>query len=343
MAGYKKYMLGLAGWWSLLPTRFLQQLSGVRVIFPFFHAVSDDPLPHIQPLYPVKSIAAFTRDLDFLLRHYEPLDVETFFTLVKNREQPSRPSFLLSFDDGLRQFYDVVAPVLRQKGVPAICFLNSGFVDNQGLFFRYKAALLVQWLTKEPSFRKKAREFFQLSSTDADSDEMKHIELQLLSITYQNRHKLDELAEQTGYRFSDFLATYRPYMSAAQIRELIRQGFYFGAHSIDHPEYRHLPLAGQLRQTKESLDEVCRRFSLSYRAFSFPFTDYGVSKRFFEMLQEQKIADVTFGCAGLRTPGNGTHFQRIPFEVDKLSGRQVLHTELLYHILKKGFFIRSGK
>jgi hypothetical protein len=34
-------------------------------------------------------------------------------------------------------------PILRRKGVPATVFVNSDFVDNQDLFFRFKAALII--------------------------------------------------------------------------------------------------------------------------------------------------------------------------------------------------------
>ena len=132
-----------------LPTASLLRLTGQRLIAPFYHLVSDEKVPHIEHLYPVKTAREFAADLDFLLENFRPLDFFEFKKLALAGEQPARPSFFLSFDDGLREFHDVVAPILLQKGVSAMCFLNSDFIDNRGLFFRYKASLLAGHFQKE--------------------------------------------------------------------------------------------------------------------------------------------------------------------------------------------------
>lgn len=310
---------------GIIPTTLLQKVSGQQLILPFYHAISDEPMPHIRHLYPVKGVKAFIQDLDFLLKYYTPIDYDEFRALAKSGEQPKKPAFLLSFDDGLREFYDVIAPLLLEKGVPAICFLNSGFIDNKDLFYRYKASLLIGELVREPALSERIKEVFDGSKTNAEH---------LLAMTYQNRELLDAVAGLIGYRFSDFLASRSPYLTSEQIRRLKEQGFHFGAHSIDHPQYQYIGLLEQLRQTEESINTICNIYSIDYKIFSFPFTDYKVSAEFFRRLQAEDIADHTFGCAGLKKDTAPHHFQRIPFEMANLSGRQILNSELMYYLLK---------
>ena len=131
---------------GLFPLSFLLRLTGQKVILPLYHVVSDEPLAHIRHLYPVKSVAAFRADLDYLLKYLEPIDLLVLQDHVSGKKRLEKPGFLLTFDDGLREFHDVVAPILQEKGIPAVCFLNNGFLDNDGLFFRYKASLLVEAL-----------------------------------------------------------------------------------------------------------------------------------------------------------------------------------------------------
>jgi len=62
---------------------------------------------------------------------------------LKNGQPLTRQSFFLSFDDGLREPLDIIAPILKQKGVPATFFVNTATLDNLEMLYRHKASLLV--------------------------------------------------------------------------------------------------------------------------------------------------------------------------------------------------------
>lgn len=275
-------------------------------------------MPHIRHLYRVRNVREFERDLDFLLKHFRPVDFHELSNLPESGgKQQGKTPMLLSFDDGLREFHDPIAPVLLRKGVPAICFLNSAFLDNADLFFRYKASLLAEAL--------------QGNTNDG-------LRRKIFGISYAERAELDELAADIGLDFNAFLTAYQPYLSTAKVEELLKQGFHFGAHSVDHPEYRFLSLKEQLRQTAGSVESISNKFGLGYRLFAFPFTDYGVSRSFFDVvLREKKIADFTFGTAGLKKDIYPNHFQRIPLEVEAFSAEETLRREFFYYWLKKPF------
>ncbi|MBL7828211.1 MAG: polysaccharide deacetylase family protein [Saprospiraceae bacterium] len=305
----------------------LMRSVGRRLIAPFYHAVSDQPLPHIRHLYAHKSIRAFEADLDFLLKHYEPID---FHQLGALQPKKNKPRMLLSFDDGLTEFWDPIAPMLLRKGVPAICFLNSAFIDNRALFFRYKASLIIDAFENQHLERTARVYLLGKGYTHISS-----LKTWLLSLRYHEQSLLDELAAVLGIDFSQFLARQQPYLTTIQIESLIQKGFHFGAHSIDHPEYRWLSLEEQLRQTVGSIEYISNRFGLGYRLFSFPFTDYGVEKKFFDfMLNDKKAAEYTFGCAGLKTDVHPNHIQRIPMENGSETAEQTLKRTFLYFWLK---------
>jgi peptidoglycan/xylan/chitin deacetylase (PgdA/CDA1 family) len=333
MAGYReRFVRAWGALASALPTSWLIRLSGQRLILPLYHLVADEAPPHLRHLYPIKNTTDFVRDLDFLLKHYAPLDFPNLLDLARRGQPPPQNAFLLTFDDGLREFHDVIAPILRQKGVPAICFLNSDFIGNQGLFFRYKGSLLLDAFAQQPALAQRQDIQVWLARHAGAAQGWWQ---GLLSIPYAHRAALDELAGLIGLDFGQYLREQRPYLDGAQINSLLAQGFSFGAHSRDHPEYRFLSFDEQIRQTRESVEAVCGRFALPYRAFAFPFTDYGVSRPFFaKVLEEERIAELTFGCAGLKREAFSRHLQRIPFEIAGLSARQVVHAEYLYYLLK---------
>jgi peptidoglycan/xylan/chitin deacetylase (PgdA/CDA1 family) len=326
MAGFKSFFIPkLSKVADLIPTPMLQKMSGQKLIAPFYHAISDEELPHIEHLYKVKDTKAFEADLDFLLKYYSPIDYKEFREVVLLKKHLQKPSFLLSFDDGLKEFHDVIAPILLKKGIPAICFLNSGFVDNKDLFYRYKASLIFDKLKNEPKL---------IQRIPYDLNDGQNIKEYLLSVTYQNKDLLNNIANLIGIDFSDFLNARKPYLSSQDISTLINQGFCFGAHSIDHPVFEYISEAEQMDQISKSTRFVHEKFGLPFSTFSFPFTDFNVRKSFFEEVKRRNIAEITFGCAGPKNDVITTNFQRIPFEVENKTAKQILNAELYYYLLK---------
>ncbi|SFB73706.1 Polysaccharide deacetylase [Flexibacter flexilis DSM 6793] len=319
---------------TAIPIRLLASVTGQKAIFPFYHLISDDNVAHIKHLYPVRSTKAFEKDLDFFLKNYNPVELDVFFKLAKSGKFPKKNIFLLTFDDGLSQFYDVIAPILQRKGVPAICFLNSAFIDNKDLFFRYKASLLIDKIINKPlslTQEKEIRKIF-VDNSILIRDNTQAI----LSIDYAKRSLLDDCANILALDFSDYLNTQKPYLSSNQIQELRNKGFEFGAHSIDHPLYSQLDQAEQIRQTKISVNDISESFNIQQRLFSFPFSDVGVKKDFFDTIFDtsHSIADITFGCSGLKKDICNLNIQRIPIEIEQFSAKQIVYGEYWYYILK---------
>jgi peptidoglycan/xylan/chitin deacetylase (PgdA/CDA1 family) len=322
---------------KVMPLNGLIRITGKKIVFPFYHLVSDEDVPHVKHIYPVRTTKEFTKDLDFFLRHYKPLGIQDLLDIVSQNKQLPGNGFLLSFDDGLREFNDVAAPILLRKGIRAVCFLNSGFIDNADLFYRYKAGLLIEKLQKgtfSEEEQKNIQTWFVRNQLPFTRDYHG-----LLKIRYEKRHLLDELASTLDYHFDDFLKQSRPYLETDQISSLVQQGFTFGAHSIDHPEYRFLEEKEQIRQTAQSIGSVTGRFGIREKLFSFPFTDHEVNMSFFDTVfdPEQRLADLTFGGAGLKNDSVRKNIQRIPFEGTSLDAKQILGTEYLYYMIKSIF------
>jgi peptidoglycan/xylan/chitin deacetylase (PgdA/CDA1 family) len=314
---------------KVISTRLLIASTHQKLVLPFYHAVSDQKLPHIDHLYRVKTTKEFIDDLEFLLRYFTPVDVFQIRNITSESKKSCKPAFLLSFDDGLREFHDVIAPILIKKGIPAVCFLNSAFVDNRDLFFRYKASLLISYLNENPRLYSDP----SINSWMARNS-VSNVEQWILSVEYDNKAKLDELAAVIGYNYHEYLNAVQPYLTTVQINKLIKDGFHFGSHSIDHPVYRFISFAEQLKQTSESLQYIRNTFNLNYSLFAFPFTDYQVSDRFFQTIFSNNIVDLSFGGAGLKKERYPGHFQRIAFERGKLKAKDIYKVESIYSALQ---------
>jgi len=325
-------LLSIAGGW--IPQSILTNMTKQHFLFPFYHTVSNHPLPHVDQVYGVRSLARFNRDLDFLTKHFQAVGLDELRAFRNGERKPSKPCMFLTFDDGLSGIYDIVAPELLKRGIPAAFFINTDFIDNQELFFRYKASLILDRL-EHNNYPKAVLENFQRRFHLVRAGRINVREL-ILGVTYRRRAELDEMAKLVDLDFTAFLKVKKPYLTSTQIRELAHAGFYIGAHSKDHPLFTDLARDEQISQYQDSLALVQREFGLTYGLFSFPFTDNGVSASFFEALSAEGMPDLdaTFRTAGLKEDTVDFNFQRVPMEIKKTPASRILKGEYTYYLLK---------
>ncbi len=320
----------LAG--SVMPIKMLVKISGRKLLVPLYHAVSNEKPVHTRHIYKTKDIKQFISDLEYLTKYYKPVDLAQLILMHNYGQKITTPCFHLTFDDGLSEFYHTVAPVLLSKGIPATCFLNPAFINNTTIFYRHKAGLIIDSLRQrkdDPKFWKAYHKWIEEKGL-----RNRHYQKIIADIGFDSRVLLDELLNMAGVSVDDYLRDHSPYLSENQVSELINKGFTFGGHSIDHPDFRYIPEEEQVFQARESVRQIREKFGLNYGVFSFPFTDHGISARFFEKVHDQAGIDLVFGCSGLKKDPQGHTVQRIPMEEYNPNGKQRIKSEYLYYIIK---------
>jgi peptidoglycan/xylan/chitin deacetylase (PgdA/CDA1 family) len=302
---------------------FFRSRSGVNPLVVYYHLVSDNEVPHVSNLYMFRSVSQFKRDMDVLLRFFHAVSLQDFLLSLNGQQKLPKNSFLLTFDDGLAECYEIIAPILKQKGIPATFLLCSAFVDNKQLSYDSKKSLLVG-LIKGGKLSSPDEAKVHAVLQEADIRELDLV-VALLSVACRKRFVLDQIAEALNYDFSTYLKTAQPYLTSDQGIELLKMGHSLGAHSVDHPRYQDLPLAEQIYQTRESVRFVKEQFSLDYGAFAFPHSDANVSKRFFcEVFEKTVGVDVCFGNHGLLVDSVPRNVQRTAMEKTWMPAEAIL-------------------
>lgn len=298
--------------------------SGQSCVFPFYHTVSAEPLPHIDHLYRVLKPAAFEKGLEQLLHYFEPLGMADF--LAGKGSGKGKRSMVLSFDDGLKGCYDFIAPLLKRKGIPATFFLNNRFIDNKGLFYRYKASLLVHRVRDDCRAREQVADFLKISG--------EQVETSLLMIGWEQRALLDVLAGKAELDYPGYLRSKPVYLSSAEIGEMLEWGFEIGAHSNEHREFAGMEAGQMEEQIRSSIADLQQRFAIQTAYFSFPFTSDGVPGKVIDTLLNGDSATALLGTAGLKKTGRRAYIQRIPMDRYKTGALETMQSEYFYYLLK---------
>jgi peptidoglycan/xylan/chitin deacetylase (PgdA/CDA1 family) len=311
----------------MIPFPFVRTFLRTKPTILLYHIVTDRDVPHVKHLYPVRDVASFVEDLDFLERRFSIVPMNALKRhLYEGESLPPYP-LIITFDDGYREIHDVLFPLLRERSIPATFFLTTNFIDNKELFYRCKVSLIVDNILGDSSSGEAVGHVRSVLAEEGlfSGDVVRS----LYGITYAHRGILERIAERIGLDFQEYLRRARPYATTPQVEEMLADGFSIGAHSLDHPPYDAIEETEQIRQTRESLEFLVDRFGVRDRYFAFPFHDRGIEERYFE--ETAGSVDLSFGTYGFRKTGRTAHFHRVPMEYPAGSTGRILR----YYFIRK--------
>lgn len=314
---------------------WLCPLSGVSLVVPFYHMVSDVHVPHVSNLYRFRTIAEFKSDVEFFTSHFEPVTLNDIVDALNGTRTLSRCSFHLTFDDGFREMYETVAPILQRAGVPATFFLNTAFLDGGGLAHYNALSVLLDRVQSQNS-RGSARLESILPAPKGGCSTLRE---RMLSIGYAQKPLVRSLAEALDFDLDLYVREAGPLLTSEQVAALLKMGFSIGTHSHDHSLYADLSLSDQLAQTRMSMELLQTRFGVSWKAFAFPHNDSGVTDEFFNTVFSESLLDVSFGTSGLVRHRHPRNIQRVSMEKTSAPASHILarqFTRATYFRLRLG-------
>ena len=204
-----------------------------QTIFTYYHTVNNEKLNYLDNLFSFKNEKHFKNDIELLLNNYQPLNPDFFLKDFKYNQIPKN-HFLLTFDDGLSQIFDVVAPILYEKKISAIFFVNPHYIDNKNFFVRHVISVLIDIILNNKYDKEIIQEINYLLSLKKSSSKSLLIN-DLKKINFDSENILLRITELLKVDINTELKKKKPFISKNQIKEMIDMGFYFGGHTMTHP------------------------------------------------------------------------------------------------------------
>lgn len=297
-------------------------------IFPYYHLVRDNQIPHIENLYEFKNSKQFLNDINVLTANYKPISPND---LLENKKLEN--NFLISFDDGLEEIYSVIYPILKKNNLTAIFFINPNFVDNNEGLYKHYISIIISHLKKNNFEKSVVDQISQILSIEYTTIE--EFKQKFINIKFSEREKVNEILELLTIEIKTFLKEHKPYVTKEQIQEMINDGFYFGGHTMTHPPLNQLTHEEQKKEIINSIDWLKENFKIDYSFFAFPFSDKSISKKLLNELFEYDNTIRIFGNSGLKKDIDKRIIQRFSLENPTKQVEKQIVTENLYKFFNK--------
>jgi len=181
----------------------------------------------------------FEQQLDYTLKHYEPVSLSQVLDAAAGRTLPSR-AVLFTFDDGHRSWVDQVAPALRSRGIPGVAFVVAGAVGSSVPYW---------WEAIGASREDAAAMIRQLKSVPDD------VRLRMLA---------ERRRSAVGSPTTD------EHLVPDDLKILEEAGLEIGNHTVSHPiltQCSNRKVAHEVREAKEMLEDIIGH---PVRSFAYP-------------------------------------------------------------------------
>lgn len=290
----------------LIPMGLYPRLIRRDVTDFFWHAVSDDPMPHVRHLYPVVPVADFEAALLYLKENYTFINYEQLHEYIFGGAPLPPRAVHLSFDDGYAECFSNVRPLLLKHEIPCTFFLTTGLIDNPTLFYRNKQSLCVERLV-EPGFNLQSSILRDLPSTPPSSTLPEFIAW-IKNLRLPDEALIDETCERLEVDWRAFLVERQPYLTTTQIRQMHAEGFTMGAHTITHRKLIDLPIEEAETEIAESCRIVGEITGQQIIPFSFPHSAWGLDRRHLARIRDRHPEiGLLFDTKGLRRDADFIH------------------------------------
>src|SRR6476661_11087760 len=132
----------------------------------YYHVISSQ---NKEYLFDQKKISpqVFKEQLSFFKKHFDIISLNEALQMVERRES-FYGKLVLTFDDGFVENYSVVAPILKERKIPATFFLIGNSIDNKDLMWRNKLLVIARKAGKRlPKIIEQATTTFELPSMNS--------------------------------------------------------------------------------------------------------------------------------------------------------------------------------
>ncbi len=247
---------GIAAFTQAGIDRFALRLHARDALVLSYHAIVNEEKD--EPFRYYHTIAEFEAHLDWLGTHCTPVGLGDFARWKRGEISFSKPPVLVTFDDGYRNNSTLAAPLLKRKGVPALFFITSGYVESTRVLWPDEVfSRIVAW----PGQRVQAPGGHVHHLPEAQESR------QALALTLVEACK--NCTDSTRREFVDYLARETPHLNPVRdpisqdfmtwddVRALSAAGFDLGAHTVSHPILSNLEadaLWGELIESRNTIE-----------------------------------------------------------------------------------------
>jgi len=229
----------------------------------------------------------FIGQLEYILANYTVVRLENYIDCLRGSKDIPPNSCVLTFDDGFKDHYINVFPLLKERKITASFFpLTKPLTEHTVMPVHKSHFLLAKVGTKvfagefnqilESKYPELVKDYFVDGNKKKDSryrwDDALTTNLKCCIAALSTQPKVDILNQIFARYFGDEVKFCEElYMNWAEMREMAKDGMSFGSHSHSHASLVTLPAKERIREVRYSKDLLEENIGTQIKSIAYPY------------------------------------------------------------------------
>lgn len=230
----------------------------------------------------------FIGQLKFILRNYAVISLEDYVDFLHGNRTIPANSCILTFDDGLKDHYRSVFPILKERKLSASFFPITKPLISQTVSPVHKAHFLLAKLGSAAFVNEfnymLTRDFPDMLKWFVEGEVKKEpkyrwdnaltANLKWTIATMPSKPKAQILNQLFTKHFNEKEFSRELYMNWDEMREMAEESMSFGSHSHTHPALAELTREEQISEAQHSKEILERELKIKVQFFSYPYGSF---------------------------------------------------------------------
>ena len=216
------------------------------------------------------SVGSFKRQMQYLSERYNVISLEKFCEYHKKKISPPKNSVIITLDDGYRDNYKHVYPILKKHKLPATIFIATDAIEENVLLWWDKVAYIIN-KSKINYFEIKELGKYSLRNKYEKLKALRIISLKLKNMEeIKKNYLIEELICILKVKIPDIKKNKRLFLRWNEIKEMSTDGILFGSHTASHTILTNISIAETHKEIRNSKYILEKNISKKIKYFSYP-------------------------------------------------------------------------
>ena len=246
-------------------------MNGNKPLVLLYHQICDQESKLLKNFNISISPKLFNEHMKILKEYFKPITFSEWNYSVKNNID-IKDRIIVTFDDGYRDAINYGTEILSNLDLDALWFINSGFVNNNKVFWLSKLMHLLNTNVLEDFIEKFLHNYpFLLSPIDLKK--LNIFEIDLWAKDNYNETLLKEIdiyLNTIKWNEEYEAAKHNLYANKSSLNK-ISEYFTLGNHTLSHPNFRNLSIEKKVEELEDSRLVLEKITNKNLSCFAFPF------------------------------------------------------------------------
>jgi len=207
--------------------------------------------------------------MDYVRRHYSVITCEHLLSWLRGEKDLPRHPLVITFDDGYSDNLAFAYPILKERNLPAIIFLTTGFIGGDLPFYWDYVAYLFSHTQQISARLPITGEAAWTTAAEREKVMISWVDCVKKLPEAERRQAVSEIAAVLDVRVPERVFS-NLYLTWEQIRMMDQNNIEFGAHTVNHPILTRISRDGVQEEVNKSKQQIENEIQRPISTFAYP-------------------------------------------------------------------------